>query len=250
MGKKRKRGNKKSNVFRQDAEPARWADRELPTTNEMFIEYYKGLNIFNGDEEEWNKFWEATHTPLPMTFRITQTSPYHESVRSRMQSHFVEKLRGVTLDDGRNPPPPSPLPWYPNNLGWGYTLSRNEIRKNRKHEELKEFHSFITTQTESGLVSRQEAVSMIPPFLLDVQPSHCVLDMCAAPGSKTCQIIEFLHRDVLQSPKDLPSKSFFFFSSHSTSLIFIFFTFFSSIFLPFLTHTSSFSWFGGCQRCR
>jgi 16S rRNA C967 or C1407 C5-methylase (RsmB/RsmF family) len=52
-----------------------------------------------------------------------------------------------------------------------------------------------------GGISRQEAVSMIPPLVLDVEPHHKVfelkpyatphdthafqvLDMCAAPGSK------------------------------------------------------------------
>jgi tRNA (cytosine34-C5)-methyltransferase len=34
---------------------------------------------------------------------------------------------------------------------------------------------------------------MIPPLLLDVRPHQRVLDMCAAPGSKTAQIIEMLH---------------------------------------------------------
>lgn len=34
---------------------------------------------------------------------------------------------------------------------------------------------------------------MIPPLLLDVQPHHYVLDMCAAPGSKSVQILEALH---------------------------------------------------------
>jgi tRNA (cytosine34-C5)-methyltransferase len=34
---------------------------------------------------------------------------------------------------------------------------------------------------------------MLPPLLLDVQPHHLVLDMCAAPGSKTAQLIEALH---------------------------------------------------------
>ena len=41
-----------------------------------------------------------------------------------------------------------------------------------------------------GGVSRQEAVSMIPPLLLQVEPHHRVLDMCAAPGSKTAQLLE------------------------------------------------------------
>lgn len=44
-----------------------------------------------------------------------------------------------------------------------------------------------------GNLSRQEAVSMIPPLLLDVKPHHYVLDMCAAPGSKSVQILEALH---------------------------------------------------------
>lgn len=36
---------------------------------------------------------------------------------------------------------------------------------------------------------------MIPPIVLDVKPHHRVLDMCAAPGSKTSQLIEALHAD-------------------------------------------------------
>ncbi|OBS80219.1 hypothetical protein A6R68_21577 [Neotoma lepida] len=47
-----------------------------------------------------------------------------------------------------------------------------------------------------GNISRQEAVSMIPPLLLNVEPHHKILDMCAAPGSKTTQLIEMLHADM------------------------------------------------------
>lgn len=34
---------------------------------------------------------------------------------------------------------------------------------------------------------------MIPVTMLDVQGHHSVLDMCAAPGSKTIQLLEALH---------------------------------------------------------
>lgn len=40
---------------------------------------------------------------------------------------------------------------------------------------------------------------MIPPLLLDIKPHHRVLDMCAAPGSKTAQIIEMLQPDECSS---------------------------------------------------
>ena len=33
---------------------------------------------------------------------------------------------------------------------------------------------------------------MIPAFFLDVHSHHKVLDTCAAPGSKTAQLLEFL----------------------------------------------------------
>ena len=36
---------------------------------------------------------------------------------------------------------------------------------------------------------------MIPVTLLQIKPEHKVLDMCAAPGSKTIQILEYLHKD-------------------------------------------------------
>ena len=87
---------------------------------------------------------------------------------------------------------PQIVKWYPQE-GMVYSfndLSRVELRQN---PALKEFHRFIVDQTEAGRIFRQEKVSMIPVTLLDVQPHHAVMDMCAAPGSKTIQILEYLH---------------------------------------------------------
>ena len=82
--------------------------------------------------------------------------------------------------------------WYPTS-GVVYTfneMSRVELRQNPK---LKQFHRFIVSETESGNLFRQEKVSMIPVTLLGVESSHAVLDMCAAPGSKSIQLLEAIH---------------------------------------------------------
>jgi len=40
---------------------------------------------------------------------------------------------------------------------------------------------------------------------MDVKPHHKVLDMCAAPGSKTAQLIEMLHAEDGETGK-LPGR--------------------------------------------
>ncbi len=77
-------------------------------------------------------------------------------------------------------------------------MSRSDVRKNEKFQKFKQF---LIDQTESGNISRQEAVSMIPPLVLDCKPHHRILDMCAAPGSKTAQLIELLHADGTTEPE-------------------------------------------------
>lgn len=42
---------------------------------------------------------------------------------------------------------------------------------------------------------------MIPVTLLNIEPHHAVMDMCAAPGSKTIQILEYLHQKHDKIPK-------------------------------------------------
>ncbi|CAG2068658.1 unnamed protein product, partial [Timema podura] len=86
---------------------------------------------------------------------------------------------------------------YPDNLAWQLTLTRKDIRRSEAYFRL---HNFLINETQCGSISRQEVVSMIPPILLDVKSHHKVLDMCAAPGSKTSQLIELLHAEEMKLP--------------------------------------------------
>ena len=86
--------------------------------------------------------------------------------------------------------PPAPLPWYPDELGWQMTTPKAVVRR---FGPFASFQKFLVSETSVGNISRQEAVSMIPPLLMDVRPGMTVLDLCAAPGSKSAQLIEMVH---------------------------------------------------------
>lgn len=87
-----------------------------------------------------------------------------------------------------------PLAWYPDCMGWQVQGGKTKLRKTES-VDIQRLRAFIIDQTAIGHLSRQEAVSMVPPLFMNVQEHHKVLDMCAAPGSKTAQLIEMLHRD-------------------------------------------------------
>jgi 16S rRNA C967 or C1407 C5-methylase (RsmB/RsmF family) len=70
------------------------------------------------------------------------------------------------------------------------TTPKNVVRK---FPPFAAFQKFLVSETSVGNISRQEVVSMIPPLLMDLRPGMTVLDMCAAPGSKSAQLLEMLH---------------------------------------------------------
>jgi 16S rRNA C967 or C1407 C5-methylase (RsmB/RsmF family) len=117
----------------------------------------------------------------------------HRQTALAIQKHLEEVLiPGLpqTGEDGSAYPVPSKIPWYPNGLGWNMKSDRKAIRSQPEYQA---FHTWLKAATENGDISRQEAVSMIPPLLLGVKSDHLVLDMCAAPGSKTAQLVEMMH---------------------------------------------------------
>ncbi|KAG8744951.1 hypothetical protein FRC10_009186 [Ceratobasidium sp. 414] len=160
---------------------------DVKQENAAFEKYYKAVGIV--PEEEWDEFWATLKVVLPTTFRVTGSRATAQELNAIIKEQHVPSLAGVEFE-GKAVDPPRQLPWYPDGLGWQVDVSKSVLRKT---PEYKKFHNFLVYETEVGNISRQEAVSMIPPLLLDVQPHHNVIDMCAAPGSKTAQLLEALH---------------------------------------------------------
>lgn len=177
----------------------KWTDA-ANLTNEGFEQYYGESGLV--PKEEWEAFLKSMRSQLPVTFRINGGSKHAFALRDTMEADLFSKLGSAASfvnDDGTPATKPFALPWYPDRLAWQLGYSRSMLRK---IPVLSEIHAFVVRENDKGNLTRQEAVSMVPPLMLDVQAGDRVLDMCAAPGSKTFQMLEAIHKGGLGKPTD------------------------------------------------
>lgn len=178
--------NENNSNGNNDHRPTNW--QPFAVENAAFDEYYKEQGIVL--PEEWDCFIECLRKPLPAAFRINSSSQFSTDLRSQLEDEFEKSLQ-TEGTDGNEAEGIKTLPWYPDNFAWQSSFSRMQLRKNKN---LERFHEFLKQENEIGNITRQEAVSMVPPLFLDVHQDHFVLDMCAAPGSKTFQLLEMIHK--------------------------------------------------------
>lgn len=142
------------NIFSCQISASTWYNTPMQNLPEKFWERLKRLY----SEEELEQVLDAMQTkPLP-SFRA---NPLKISA-----NHLQEKLEqaGFELE---------PVNWYKDAF----------ILKNKSVRELTE-----TEEYKNGEIYIQNLSSMIPALVLDPKPDEKVLDLCAAPGSKTTQI--------------------------------------------------------------
>ena len=107
-----------------------------------------------------------------------------------LRTRYIPEITKIGQYEGRDIEAPKPVAWYPDELAWWMTTPKNVVRK---FPPFSAFQKFLVSETSVGNISRQEVVSMIPPCLMDLRPGMTVLDMCAAPGSKSAQLLEMIH---------------------------------------------------------
>jgi multisite-specific tRNA:(cytosine-C5)-methyltransferase len=183
MGKKGRRGRNGNKLGkRDDSQP--WS--QITQENESWEKYYREQELI--PDGNFDLFKKTCKETLPLTFRVTGSRKHAKVIADLFQNKVMPLLDNA--EGTENYKKPFALPWYPDNLAFQIDLPKQVIKKVPEYSKVQKF---LMVENEVGNISRQEAVSMIPPLVLDVEPHHHVLDMCAAPGSKTAQLIESLH---------------------------------------------------------
>jgi multisite-specific tRNA:(cytosine-C5)-methyltransferase len=171
----------------RDTRTDAWSD--IPRKNDLFESYYRMGGFM--EEAEFEEMWKALQTDLPNSFRFTGTKSDALAVREIFKSRYVPAIAAKKFE-GKPVEPPEPVNAFPDELVWHMKTHKKVIRR---HAPFADFQKFLVAEAASGNISRQEVVSMIPPHFLDVKPGMVVLDMCAAPGSKSAQLAEMIHGD-------------------------------------------------------
>ncbi len=122
--------------------------------SEMNRQFFDKYSEIDDSEE----FLEFMAKPLRQSFRVNTLKAGVEEVVERLSSEFELEQ----------------IPWVEE----GFFVYGDGITN--------------TPEFSLGLIFMQEASSMIPPAVLDVEPGMLVLDMAASPGAKTTQIAAYM----------------------------------------------------------
>ncbi len=138
----------------------------------LFVEHYKEL-LGN----EYEEFVRASSEYQRKAVRVNTLKKSVEEIRERLEEKWVLEQ----------------VPW----CAEGFWM---------KYRDGKRFDIGNTPEHQLGYIYVQDAASMIPVEVLNPSPGDIVLDMCAAPGSKTSQIAQKMGNKGLLVANDADGK--------------------------------------------
>lgn len=154
---------------------------------DFYLNYYK--DVLSLDEDDFIQFKATVLRSLPYTFRIVRNAHF-KHITEFIKKNFLQICQPISyLEDTY--------------VFYKYNQITNCLYDMNLYAQ---FNDFLISNTTVGNIQRQEIVSMIPIKLLNIQKNHFVYEPCAAPGSKTKQILEKLNGTGLLVANDV-SKS-------------------------------------------
>ncbi len=138
---------------------------------DAFVERYKSLL-----GKDYDKFVEYSLSFLKKSIRVNTLKISVNELENRLEKQWVLE----------------PIPWYKQGFWIEHKKGRRDIGNTLEHA--------------LGYLYVQEAASMIPPIVLDPKPGEVVLDVCAAPGSKTTQIAQHMQNNGVLVCNDITAK--------------------------------------------
>ena len=145
----------------------------------LFARYYRAQGL--APPREFAETRAAFATSLPITFRVHVSRPDAREFAARLLAPLHEK--GLI----------APIPWMPPGEGWRAVDAVADAKQAGHHRKLHpEVADAVALGVGAGVCARQEAVSMLPVLALSprLNAGDRVLDVCAAPGNKTMQLLE------------------------------------------------------------
>ena len=125
----------------------------------------KSVSHWRENPERW---FRGSYDRLPETVRVNPMSEEKDWVESWLSGIGANRI-----------------PWFSGpGSAWEMPFERGSAEG--------EVKSLMSALHETGRITRQEAVSMLPVLALNPTPGQIILDLCASPGSKTTQICEHL----------------------------------------------------------
>ncbi len=145
--------------------------KSVPDLKPAFVEIYKGFM------DDYDEFVKYSSLYIRKSIRVNTLKASVNEVRDRLSSSWLLE----------------PVPWCEH----GFWIS---------YKDSKRFDVGNVPEHQLGYVYVQDAASMIPPVVLNPRECDLVLDLCAAPGSKTTQLAQLMNNKGLLVANDSQGK--------------------------------------------
>jgi len=139
-----------------------------------FKAYYEAQQLFPASSDPGNEYetlWTTLRSPLPTTIVVETSLPSAMLIEARL------------ISDG----------WCRRQEFDRSGMSVWEM-PGRQYSSTKSIKSWAERENRRGSLVFQELVSLVPALLLDPSPDHLCLDLCAAPGNKSVQLIKAIEK--------------------------------------------------------